>query len=171
MTPILRTFGILILGSLLLLPGCESTPQSQLPQPQNAAAQDVPICAYYCPARIDITPLTSLVGSNAEGTPSRIDIYVSLLDTFGCQVKFPATFRFELYEYFQTAGKGKGNRIMLWPDLDLNDPSANNQYWQDFLRAYLFRLDFDRKGNSFLLEVTCTCGFGKRLRAEFIVTQ
>jgi len=171
MTPISKTLGILTLYTLLILPGCESAPQPQVPQSQNAAGQDVPMCAYYCPARIDIMPLTSLVGSDAEGTPSRIDLYVSLLDAFGCQVKFPATFRFELYEYFQTAGKGKGNRIMLWPDFDLNDPAANNQYWRDFLRAYLFRLDFDRKDHSYLLEVTCTCGFGKRLHAEFIITQ
>jgi hypothetical protein len=55
---------------------------------------------------------------------------------------------------------------MIWPDIDLTDPDANNSYWQDYLRTYQFTLDMDfRPGseNTFILEATCFTPTGKRL--------
>ncbi len=157
---------ISIVSLLICQAGCESpsTPQPLLPADSNG--NDIPACAYYCPARISIMPLTDFTGMPDGQKPSKIDIYISLLDSFGIQVKYPAVFRFELYEYVQLTGDHKGKRV-IWPDFDLNDPQANQRYWQDFLRAYFFSLPFEPADRPYLLEVTCTCGYGKRLSARF----
>jgi len=58
----------------------------------------------YAPAKIDILPLTELISvTNAER--AKIHLYVSLLDAFGSQIKWPGTFRFELYEHVQRSAE------------------------------------------------------------------
>jgi hypothetical protein len=123
---------------------------------------------HYSPEKMDIMPLTEFVGvGDAEGT-LRLNVYVSLLDWSGCQVKGPAIFRFELYEKVPRSGQQKGGRAIIWPDIDLTDRSENNRYWRDFLRAYEFNLDFGRRtGESYILQVTCLCPNGRRLSAEY----
>ena len=121
----------------------------------------------YAPAKIDILPLTELISvTNAER--AKIHLYVSLLDAFGSQIKWPGTFRFELYEHVQRSAEPKGKRVAIWPDIDLADPAANNEYWRDFLRAYEFNLPFEQAGGQgYILQVTCLCTGGKRLSSEF----
>ena len=72
---------------------------------------------------------------------------VSLLDPFDCQIKSPGVFRFELYEYVQRSAEPKGQRVIIWPDIDLTECSENNNHWRDFLRAYEFNLDFGPQRN------------------------
>ncbi len=128
--------------------------------------------APYAPAKIDIVPLTEFTGVSDAGEESKIKAYVSLLDSFGYQIKAPGIFRFELYERVPRSAEQKGRRISIWPDIDLNDVVKNNRYWRDFLRAYEFSLPFESEaGQNYILESTCISPNGKRLSAEFTLTQ
>ena len=97
-----------------------------------------------------------------------MDVYVSLLDAYSEKIKAPGIFRFELYEYVQRSSEPKGQRIAIWPDVDLNSPAENQTYWRDFLRAYEFSLGAPAsRGKTYILEVTCLCPSGKRLSTEW----
>ena len=123
----------------------------------------------YAPAKVDILPLTELV-SAADIDGARINLYVSLLDTFGSQVKSPGIFRFELYEHVQRSAEPKGKRVTIWADIDLTDPAKNNEYWRDFLRAYEFDLPLEQAGSqTYILQVTCLATSSKRLSSEFTI--
>jgi len=120
----------------------------------------------YVPVKIDIMPLTEFV--RPDNAQPKINIYVSLIDPFGSQIKSPGMFRFELYEYMPRSADPKGKRPIIWPDIDLSDPITNNSYWQDFLRAYEFSLPCEQtNGKDYILQVTCLCPNGKRLTSEF----
>lgn len=128
--------------------------------------------APYAPVKIVIVPLTEYIGINDAGEVSRIKVYVSLLDSFGYQIKAPGIFRFELYEKVSRSAEPKGGRIALWPDINLNDVVENNHYWRDFLRAYEFNLPYELEvSKNYILETTCISPNGKRLSAEFTLTQ
>jgi len=93
---------------------------------------------------------------------------VSLLDAYSEKIKAPGTFRFELYEYVQRSAEPKGERIAIWPDVDLTRPAENQKYWRDFLRAYEFTLGAQAsKEKVYILEVTCLYPSGKRLSTEW----
>ena len=96
-------------------------------------------------------------------------LYVSLLDTFGSQIKWPGIFRFELYQHVQRSAKRKGKRLHIWPDADLTDLATNSRYWRGFLRAYELTLPLDQSNSkSHILQVTYFCPTGKLLTDEFI---
>jgi len=173
-------FFISVLGQA----GCKKPPADDSiqtePSPKADSDFDVSIYAPYAPVKIDITPLTGFVNlSDAEETSegsrkagSQINLYVSLLDSFGSQKKSPGVFRFEMYEYVQRSAEPKGGRIAIWPDIDLSNAAKNNRYWRDFLRAYQFNLPFEPASNqSYILQVTFLCPAGKRLSDEFVFTQ
>jgi hypothetical protein len=123
--------------------------------------------APYGPVKIDIMPLTEFTADNGEKL-SQIKVYVSLLDSFDCQIKAPSIFRFELYDKVLRSAEPKGKRILIWPDIDLRDAAKNNKYWRDFLRAYEFDLPFEPENNkSYILQITSLCPDGKRLSADF----
>jgi hypothetical protein len=124
----------------------------------------------YAPVKIDIMPLTKFVGVGEDEETSTINVYVSLLDSFGCQGKSPGVFRFELYDHVERSADKKGRRIIIWQDIDLTNVVENNNYWRDFLRAYEFNLDFEPQNNrSYVLQVTCLCPSGKRLLDEIVI--
>lgn len=162
--------------------GCEQLQLNTKPQPKAEKNDNVSESSLnitynpYNPVKIEVTPLTEFVGASvAEGTSddshivgSHINIYVSLLDSFGCQMKSPGVFRFEIYEYVQRSAEPKGRRIAIWPDTELIDAAENNKHWQDFLRAYQFNLPFEpTDSQSYILQVTFLCPTGKRLTSEF----
>ena len=165
------------LSACLLLAGsgCESPPFPQLsvaPSPSKSETDSNAISVYmtYVPARISIMPLTEIVSPGLSEKIVKMKVYVNLTDSFGCQQKTPGVFRFELYEHIQHAANPKGRRITIWPDIDLTDPSENNKFWRDFLRAYEFDLDFEPDAaQGYMLEVTCLCPNGKRLSADFVL--
>ncbi|MHC4581449.1 MAG: hypothetical protein ACYS14_08320 [Planctomycetota bacterium] len=159
------TLRLFALACALLSAGC----QNQSPTSTNNGPDGVAPCTQYAPERIDIPPLTEYIPADQAHRP-RIDLYVSLLDPFGSQVKAPGVFRFELYEHVQRSAQPKGKRVAMWPDVDLTDPLANNEYWLDFLRAYQFTLPLDHSdANSHILQVTYLCPSGKLLTSEFTV--
>jgi len=186
MKVIAATSRVLLPMLLLTYAGCEPVRTTGAPPDHNTAG--AALCVYYAPVKIDILPLTELIVALDGGSDPHIEAYVSLLDSFGSQIKSPGKFRFELYEYVQRSAEPKGERLRKWPDsdpadpntddlywIDLSDPAANNRSWRDFLRAY--QLDLPLKpaphegvlqpGRDYVLEATCLTPNGSRLTAEF----
>ena len=132
------TAQIFFLCLLLVGAGCESMPAKA----DNCS--DISVYARYAPVKVDILPLTefAIADDDEQENGSEINVYVSLLDSFGHQGKSPGTFRFELYRKLQRSAEPKGKRIVIWPDFDLTSPVKNNKHWRDFLRAYEINLDF-----------------------------
>jgi hypothetical protein len=176
---------LMLLTSLLLFAGCETTPQETAPPPSKPATEvpevagrrqtvtepsvPAPLVAGFTPVAVSILPLTEL--SQPEGDRGRhLSVYVSLLDTFSSQMKAPGTFRIELYDYVQRSAEPKGPRIKMWSDLDLTAPAENQKYWRDFLRAYEFVVPTDiSPEKAYVLEVTCLIPSGRRLSDEWIL--
>ncbi len=163
---------VFFLCLVLAQPGCEPAPSGRVYQPRPAESIP-PVSPYavyvpYTAAKIGIIPLTEFVGSADDGSV-RIRAYVAVLDSFGCPIKEPGLFRFELYEYVQRSSDPKGKRNIIWPDIDLADSVENNEHWRDFLRAYEFVLPFEppQADQTYVLQATCICPNGRRLSAEF----
>ena len=56
------------------------------------------------------------------------------------------------------------------PDIDLNDADENNKHWLDFIRAYMFELDFHASPDqAYVLQVTFQGPNSKRLIGDFIL--
>jgi len=124
----------------------------------------------YVASEVRIVGLTEITQVSAGPWQGKLKIYVDLVDNFGCRVKSPGLFRFELYEFVPRSSQPKGKRIFFPPDIDLTDATENNNHWRDFLRAYQFELDLNfspRPDESFVLEVTFTTPRGRRLRDTF----
>ncbi|MHC4642793.1 MAG: hypothetical protein ACYS32_14210, partial [Planctomycetota bacterium] len=89
---------IFFLSILIVQTGCER-PQIG-PKRNGSLPQSVGDCnevfAYtsYTPVKIDIVPLTAYTTATGSGEEPKIEVYVSLLDSFGSQIKSPGTFRF-----------------------------------------------------------------------------
>jgi len=172
---------VCLLAMLLGGGSCEQMPR--LSEPATETDNDferLSVYSHFAPAKISIMPLTEFISSNdaRQANPVRsksstsnganINLYVSLMDSFGSQIKSPCVFRFELYQKVQRSAEPKGKRVIIWPDVDLTDPVANDEYWRDFLRAYEFNLPFESAANqSYILQVTCLCPTGRRLSDEF----
>lgn len=159
---------LLLSALLLIINGCErAKPPAEISPKTLKSDNNLSIYIRFAPEKIDIMPLTEFVDAeNAQ--QSRINIYVSLIDKFGSQIKSPGVFRFELYEYMQRSAQPKGKRAFIWPDVDLTDSAANNDSWRDFLRAYEFSFPCKQtNSNDYILQVTCLCPNGKRLSSEY----
>ncbi len=155
------------LCGLVLCAGCDlgPPPTTQPSRPSQPTANT--ICYKYLADDVEIMPLTELKSDRNAAT---IDVYVSLLDRFGCQVKSPAVFRFELYAFVPGSPQPKGRRLMHWPDVDLTDPATNNGYWHDYLRAYRFTMPLAQKpGSDLILQVTCMTPQGRRLSDTIVL--
>jgi len=158
---------VLLLILFSINAGCEQPKApKEIPIKTDNNVDMLSLYTSYVPVKIDIMPLTEIVSSG--DTQSQINIYVSLIDPFGSQIKSPGIFRFELYEYIQRSAESKGKRAIIWPDVDLTDPVKNNDSWRDFLRAYVFSLPCEKSiSQDYILQVTCLCPNGKRLSSEF----
>lgn len=166
--------GIFTCLLLVLVGGC-AEPEPVVPtrvaapvERERPAVTRPPVAAAangFAPTQIEILPLTELVAGEQS---TRLNAYVSLLDAYGEKVKAPGTFRFELYEYVQRSSEPKGQRLAIWPDIDLNNPADNQEHWRDFLRAYEFSFASQvPSGDTYVLEVTCLCPNGKRLSTKW----
>jgi len=156
---------VCLLAMLLANAGCELFPG--LTAKTNNDVKELSVYSRFAPAKINIMPLTEFIRIGDTQQPN-INLYVSLLDSFGSQIKSPIVFRFELYQRVLRSAEPKGRRVVIWPDIDLTEPAANNEYWQDFLRAYEFDLPFEPDASqSYILQVTCLCPNGRRISAEF----
>jgi len=159
---------LLLLMLLSVNIGCEQSKRPpEIPFQTNMSPDMLSIYTSYVPVKIDIMPLTEFVDAG-DAQKSEINIYVSLIDPFGSQIKSPGIFRFELYEYMKRSAEPKGKRAVIWPDVDLTYPITNNDSWRDFLRAYEFSFPCEQtNSHDYILQVTCLCPNGKRLSSEF----
>jgi len=166
---LLRIISLVLLLILFSInAGCEqSKTPPEIPVQNNMSFNMLSLYTSYVPVKIDIMPLTEF-NSLVDTQRPKLNLYISLLDPFGSQIKSPGIFRFELYEYMQRSAQSKGKRAIKWPDVDLTDPIKNNDYWRDFLRAYVFSLPCEQPvSQDYILQVTCLCPNGKRLSSEF----
>ena len=161
-------FWAILLMFFLSSLGCEPASQPVRVPPETKNDLDLsPFYTRFAPTKIDVLPLTGLTKTEASQR-TRLNLYVSLLDAFGSQIKTPGVFRVELYDYVQRSAEPKGRRTAIWPDIDLTDPIANNKHWNDFLRAYRFDLPLEQGGGQdYILQVTCLCPTGSRLTSNF----
>jgi hypothetical protein len=170
------TVHIFFIVLLSIAAGCESPKNGnkKIEQSNKVTSDCNEVFAYasYTPSKINIMPLTEYTSAGDINEEPQIKAYVSMLDSFGYQIRSPGKFRFELYEKAQRSAEPKGKRISIWPDIDLTDIVENNHYWRDFLRAYEFNLPVNLEGNqSYILQVTCICPNGKRLSTEHALSQ
>jgi hypothetical protein len=154
---------VFFVTALLLLSGCpDETPQ---PVGNNGLEGD-PNCIYGV-SEIHIVGLTTLTPDPEDAFASKMEVYIDLVDSFGSRIKAPGTFRFELHEFVARSGKIEGKRFFLeQPDIDLTDAAANNDHWQDYLRAYVFNLKPKFRvagGTEYILQVTFFTGDERRL--------
>ena len=173
---------LLLLVSMVLWAGCgepQAGPDAGAPardverpvEPERTAVEPpvaVP-AGGFSPVGITILPLTELLRPTGDQGP-RLNVYVSLVDAFGSQMKAPGTFRIELYDYVQRSADPKGPRIAIWPDIDLTGPAENHRYWRDFLRAYEFTVPTQASADkTYVIEVTCLTTTGRRLSAKWVL--
>jgi hypothetical protein len=167
---------VCLLAMLLGGAGCESASGGPgLTGPATKTDDDfkrLSVYSHFAPAKVNIMPLTEFI-SPGDARQANINLYVSLLDSFGSQIKSPCVFRFELYQKVQRSSEPKGKRVIIWPDIDLTDLVENDEYWRDFLRAYEFNLPFEfrlgQTNQSYILQVTSLCPTGRRLSDEFVL--
>ncbi len=150
---------VLIICFSLFIIGCSGV---SFKKKENNSIPHKDIHLKYTPEKVKILPLTEITsGKDAR----KIEALISLLDKYNSQVKAPAVFRFELFEYVERSPEPKGKRVHIWSDKDLKDPEINNELWNDYLRAYEFQLDLNQiPENTYILQITCICPDGKRLK-------
>lgn len=156
--------------------GCETPPKTVTPSSQPTPGEKrqavEPVSAAvpsgFGPVKISILPLSEIAGPPGVGQDARLSVYVALLDAFGCPIKAPCVLRFEVYEHVPRSAQIKGQRLMIWPDIDLTHPADNNKSWRDFLRAYEVQLDLRaERDRTYILQTTCLGPDGKRLSGEY----
>ena len=176
--PLSRRLCLLLYVCLLatsLTGGCETPPQlapvappTAAPATQAGEQASATVPSGFGPARITILPISEIAGAAGIGQDARLNVYVALLDAFGSPIKAPCSLRFELYEYVRRSAQTKGQRLMIWPDIDLTRPSDNHRSWRDFLRAYEFTLDLRvERDKTYILEATYLGSDGRRLSGEW----
>lgn len=148
---------------LLLCTGCAMDGQSSHePNDPVGLTQQIPT-RLFAPDQVNIIPLTRFVKSKKPAELDYIRVYVELLDEYKSQIKSPGTFRFELYNLALRSVEPMGKRIDMW-DKTLTNLEQNNDYWQEFLRTYEFRLKLKHiLQGYFILEVTFRTPEGRRL--------
>ena len=110
---------------------------------------------------IRISAITEFVPDPAVADRMQIKVLVELLDKNGISIKAPCRLRFEFYEFHPLSSDPRGQRLLIWPNQDLNDSDMNDKHWEKFLRGYEFLLPLNtvlQSGNKYVLEVTCLSG-------------
>ena len=151
--------------------GCEipDNPADPNISPPHSRQDTIPAGCVFTPERIRIIGLTEIVADASLGYEAVLSIYVDMFDGYDSHIKAPAIFRFELYEFVPRSSESRGERLIIWPDIDLTDGAVNNGYWQDYLRTYHFELQMSfmpAPETRFTIEATCTTQEGKRLSNE-----
>ena len=157
----MRRFLIYILVSLSVCSvGCES--ETVRPVTSSIAGS----YSGYSASQVSIIGLTEIIWRGDEMIPAVLTVYLDLLDSSGSRIKSPGVFRMELFTYVPRSSLPMGRRITAWDDVNLYQYADNNQYWQDHLRAYKFDLQlnfFPQKGQTYILQATCTTPSGRHL--------
>ena len=153
---------------LLLSLGCEEFSQTAAPS-QRIEVDTDNIYGPYQPQRVELNGLTRfIISDNGQDQPI-LKAHVDVIDRFGSRIKSPMQIRFELFEFSPRSSDPKGPRIYLWQDINLLDPHANQENWNDYLRTYIFQLPCRvslKSGTSFMLQTTCIRPDNRRIMSE-----
>lgn len=160
-----RRVGAWVLLCTCLWMGCQPPTGPAVHHGQSTDAQ-----LGFRPDRLIITPLTHITGPAEKAGSRVVRVYVRLVDGFGCDIKAPGVFRFELYQVVPRSAEPKGARLAIWPDMDLKDPSENQRHWHEILRMYVFdlNLSIDVEG-AYVLEGTFIRSDGRRITGQYIL--
>jgi hypothetical protein len=160
---------IILCCTLAAIIGCEPVPPRQTAQKEKMqGGPQICIPSDFAPDKIEIMPLTEMTIDSSQNAV--IKAYVSLLDSFDCQKKWPGIFRFELYQRVLRSADPKGKRLFISRDFDLTEATVNNSSWLDFLQAYEFNLEFESAENiDYILQATCLTPDNRRLSTELIL--
>ncbi len=156
------SLGNLIVLTWLIASGCETG----RPGLYSGRTHGGDILCGYTVERVRVIGLTEMEADPQGESDVTLKVYLELLDFAGSSIKSPCKLQFGLYQFVPRSAKPKGKRLEFWPDWDLVDRDENNKHWQDYLRAYRFDLPMDFKPSTsatYVLEVTCHTGAGKRL--------
>jgi hypothetical protein len=159
---------VLVISALAIFSGCSETPFIEGPEVQIEGP-----CSFSTD-RVHIVGLTSFEPSPDDESSSALTVYLSLRDSFDSSIKGPAFFWFELYEYVPRSSNPRGKRLYLSQEYDLNNLTINNDYWQDFLRAYKFSLDVAIKcdvSKTYVLQVICVTPAGRRIVENYYLNK
>ena len=163
MIPVIRDYRTVILWavSVLTIAGC-GRDSAVVTGPDDKCPY-----AVYAPSDLDIMPLTGIEKSENDNS-AEITVYLSLKDEFDTQMKAPCSIRFELFDKLYRTADPRGKRIKIWPEVNLEAPDANHQYWLEFLRAYKFTLAVKNyTGSALIIQATCIFPDGRRLNSDF----
>ncbi len=167
---ILKAANFAVIAAIIAITaaGCEipDNPADSNISPARRRQYTIGAACVFTPERIRIIGLTEIVPGAGLGGEAVLSVYVDIFDAYDSHIKAPVTFRFELYEFVPRSSESRGNRLMIWPDIDLTNPGVTNGYWHDYLRTYNFDLPMNFRPApeaTFTLEATCTTQEGKRL--------
>lgn len=159
---------VLVISALAIISGCGGPSDDEGP-----AVQFQGPCSFMVD-RTHIIGLTSVKPDPDDKSSSVLTVYLSLHDSYDSSIKGPAIFTFELFEYVPRSPNPKGMRLYLSEEFDLSGLTANNEYWEDFLRAYKFPLDVEIISDAsvtYVLQVTCVTPDGRRLVESFYLNK
>ncbi len=167
---IMRAANFAVIAAVIAITaaGCETpdNPADSNISPPRWRQDTIGVACVFIPERIRVIGLTEIIPDAGLGDKAMLSVYVDVFDAYDSHIKAPATFRFELYEFVPRSSDPRGNRLIIWPDIDLTDGAVNNGFWQDYLRTYNFDLQMNFRpapDATFILEATCTTQEGRRL--------
>ena len=157
---------IVTLTTVLLGLGCRMNPVIR-PESGIQGEDQTHLLSGYAPVQIKILGPTR-VFQDPQGI-HRIEIFVSILDVAGSSIKYPGTYRFELYRRLKRSADPRGKRILILPDISLIASNDNNQYWDDFIRCYVFQRECDHPNEDLILQATFILPNGDRMTDQYTI--
>jgi hypothetical protein len=158
---------VLVFLGVLVLPGCGDQHSSKA----NVIKDKQLLLAEYEPKDVVLLGLSEIQPAIGE-QPAKLKLFVEVLDGFGTPLRYPGIIRFELYTRQLRSPISLGKQLAIWPDIDIRESAANNQYFRDYLRAYEFELEAKVAiaPGSYMVLITYTLPDGKRLISEAHLT-
>lgn len=121
-------FSILLIPSVLVLVGCESSPKIVREE-------------QFGPAKVRLHPtFTQVKDWTNDKKPDGIEAVVELQDSFGEPIRASGKLLFELYDYREDQPEHSGARINEPWTVELLTDEQQKAHWSPALRAYTFRL-------------------------------
>jgi len=137
--------------------GCEDAQQTQSSAVQSPV---FPSGCLFTPQKIKFNQLSEFDQS------WQIAAYIDVFDQFDSRIKAAAVWQFELYESVPRSADARGERLFIWPNIELTEAAKNDSLWQEYLHCYKFDLDFDidlDSSKTYILQAVCFTADERRL--------
>jgi hypothetical protein len=159
---------LLVFLATALLGGCEDLRGAfQSVDPVDPGSVQIPRpLSLLLPKSLHIHPFTGTRTFDESGGLSGLEVLVTPRDAYNDPTKAFGTFLFELYEFQPNNPDPAGRRIAWWEGVSIMDPQANRVHWDDFSRAYKFKLALEQSvavGRRLVLRVYFTSPYSERL--------